>query len=45
MKQIDHPQIIKLIDNFETEEDILLVLELAEGGNLYDKLFNHGSFP
>lgn len=46
MKQIDHPNIIKLIDSFTTPDgETLLILELAEGGNLYDKLQQYGSFP
>lgn len=46
MKEIDHPNIIKLVDSFGTQDgETLLVLELAEGGNLYDKLQQYGSFP
>ena len=44
MRHMNHPNIIKLIETFETEEELNLVLELAEG-NLYDKLSQYGSFP
>ena len=36
MRELDHPHIIKLLDMFETEDRICLVLEYAAGGELYD---------
>ena len=36
LKQIDHPNIIKLFDVFEDEKYICLVIELMEGGELFD---------
>ena len=38
LKQIDHPNIIKLYDIFEDEKYICLVIELMQGGNLYDMI-------
>ncbi|XP_033018544.1 serine/threonine-protein kinase Chk2-like [Lacerta agilis] len=37
LKKIDHPCLIKIIDFFE-EEDFYIVLELMEGGELFDKV-------
>jgi len=34
LKQLDHPNIIKLIDIFEDEKYLFLVIELMEGGEL-----------
>jgi hypothetical protein len=36
LKQIDHPNVIKLLDFFEDEKYLCLVIELMEGGELYD---------
>lgn len=36
--QMDHPNIIKLIETYEDETAIYLVMELCEGGELYDRL-------
>jgi len=38
LKRCNHPNIIKLIDYFETIEQIYLVLEYLEGGDLFDYL-------
>ena len=38
LKQLDHPNIIKLIDIFEDEKYLFLVIELMEGGELNDIL-------
>lgn len=36
--QLDHPNIAKLIEVYETERAIHLVMELCTGGELYDRL-------
>jgi len=36
--QIDHPNIIKLIDLFDTEDKLYLVMELVTGGELFDRI-------
>lgn len=41
-RQLDHPNIIKLYDTFDTGEDIYLVLELAQNGQLYSKVVREG---
>ena len=36
LKSIDHPNIVKLIDIFEDERHVCLVMELLLGGELFD---------
>ena len=36
LKQIDHPNIVKLFDVFEDERHFCLVMELMNGGELFD---------
>jgi calcium-dependent protein kinase len=38
MMRLDHPNILSLHEFFETEEELLLVLELCSGGELIDRL-------
>lgn len=38
LKQLDHPNIIKLYDIFEDKKYICLVIELMEGGELYEMI-------
>ncbi|OQR91886.1 calcium/calmodulin-dependent protein kinase [Achlya hypogyna] len=45
MKQLDpHPNIIRLIETFETDEYVCLVMELAEGGELFQMLVRDGAY-
>jgi calcium-dependent protein kinase len=41
---LEHPNIIKVYDCFEEENYIYMVLELAENGQLYQKLRGVGRF-
>lgn len=45
LKQMDHPNIIKLYDIFEDEKYVCLVVELMEGGELYDLIQEKKNFP
>ena len=36
MKMLDHPNVIKLYETFEEESKLHLVLELCDGGDLFD---------
>jgi len=44
MKIMDHPNIIKLYENFEDHRNIYLVLELCTGGELFDRIIDAGHF-
>eukprot|EP00929_Paragymnodinium_shiwhaense_P015562 TRINITY_DN123673_c0_g1_i1.p1 TRINITY_DN123673_c0_g1~~TRINITY_DN123673_c0_g1_i1.p1 ORF type:complete len:735 (-),score=223.05 TRINITY_DN123673_c0_g1_i1:210-2414(-) len=35
-KLVDHPNLIKLFETYETDDKLFLVLELAQGGNLFN---------
>lgn len=43
MKQVDHPNIVKLYESFEDEKYVYLIMELCEGGELFDKLLDMGN--
>lgn len=38
LKQLDHPNIIKLYDVFESDDFLYLILELVTGGDLFDRV-------
>uniref|UniRef100_A0A7E4VGY6 Serine/threonine-protein kinase par-1 n=1 Tax=Panagrellus redivivus TaxID=6233 RepID=A0A7E4VGY6_PANRE len=42
MKQLDHPNIVKLYQVMETETTLYLVMEYASGGEVFDYLVAHG---
>jgi len=44
MKQLDHPNIIKLYETFEDKQNTYLVLELCTGGELFDRIIATGFF-
>ncbi|SBT76869.1 calcium-dependent protein kinase 3, putative [Plasmodium ovale] len=44
MKNLDHPNVVKLLETFEDNEHIYLVMELCTGGELFDKIVKKGSF-
>jgi calcium-dependent protein kinase len=45
MKQIDHPNIVKLYETYEDIQYIYLPMEICEGGELFDKIIEMGRFP
>jgi calcium-dependent protein kinase len=44
MKQIDHPNIVKLYEVYEDHQYIYMPMELCEGGELFDKIIEMGHF-
>jgi len=44
MKENDHPNIIKLHETFEDFRNVYLVMEIAQGGDLFDRIIEVGSF-
>ncbi|EGC28785.1 hypothetical protein DICPUDRAFT_59197 [Dictyostelium purpureum] len=44
LSKCQHPNIIKFIEHFESEEDICLVLEWIPNGDLFDRIINKGVF-
>ncbi|EQC42392.1 CAMK protein kinase [Saprolegnia diclina VS20] len=45
MKQLDpHPNIIRLFETYEAEEYVCLVMELADGGELFQMLVRDGAY-
>ncbi|XP_074641732.1 serine/threonine-protein kinase Chk2-like isoform X2 [Tubulanus polymorphus] len=44
MKSLKHHAIIKIEDVIDTPDTVYIVLELLEGGELFDRLANKGSF-
>ena len=44
MYSLNHPNIIKLYNHFEDEKNVYLILELAEEGNLFQRLCKFKSF-
>ena len=43
MKRVDHPNIVKLFEVFEDDRYIYLVMELCEGGEVFDKMLELGT--
>lgn len=44
MKTLDHPNIIKLYETFVDARNVYLVMELCEGGELFDRITAKGHF-
>ncbi|GAW80720.1 calcium-dependent protein kinase 3 [Plasmodium gonderi] len=44
MKNLDHPNVVKLLETFEDNKQIYLVMELCTGGELFEKIVKKGSF-
>ncbi len=41
LKKLDHPNIIKLYEVYESKEYLYLIMEECKGGELFDKLIEH----
>jgi calcium/calmodulin-dependent protein kinase I len=44
MKKLDHPNVLKLQEVFENDEQIALVMELVTGGELFYKIVDKGNY-
>eukprot|EP00939_MAST-03C_sp_MAST-3C-sp1_P002116 g2116.t1 len=44
LQSLDHPNIIKMYEAWESKKHVYLVLELAEGGDLFDNLATNESY-
>ena len=44
LMKVDHPNIVKLHDMFETIDKIYLVMELVTGGELFDSIVERGKY-
>jgi len=44
MRQVDHPNIVKMVDFFEDEDHYCLVMELMQGGELFDQILDKEQF-
>ena len=44
MLKLDHPNIIRIKDTFETENVIFIVMELVRGGDLFDRIVQKGKY-
>lgn len=44
MKQLDHPNVIKLYETFEDSRNVYLIMELCDGGELFDSIINKGKY-
>lgn len=44
MRQLDHPNLMKIYGVYETRNSIYIQIELLKGGQLYDKIKNKYRF-
>lgn len=41
---LDHPNIVKIVESYESPQDITMIMELCKGGELYDSLISEGEY-
>lgn len=44
LKQLDHPNILKIFEFYQDKKNYYLIIELCTGGELFDKIIEQGSF-
>ena len=44
LKELDHPNVMKVYEAYEDSKDIFIVTELLKGGELFDQLLNEHQF-
>ena len=42
LKELDHPNVIKHFDTFEDSSSIYLIMEMCDGGELFDRIQDVG---
>lgn len=42
LRGMDHPNILKMYEWFETESQVFMITELATGGELFDEIIARG---
>jgi calcium-dependent protein kinase len=40
MRQLDHPNIVKLFDIYDHEDEFIVIIELCKGGEVYSRIKN-----
>merc|ERR1711971_243340 len=43
MKELDHPNICKLLETYETQQVMYFVMECCEGGEVFDRIMDAGT--
>jgi 5'-AMP-activated protein kinase catalytic alpha subunit len=41
LKQLHHPNVVQIYEIIETEQDLYLVMEFVQGGELFDEIVQH----
>jgi calcium-dependent protein kinase len=44
LKEMDHPNIVKMYEFLEDEKRIYIVTEICKGGELFDEILNRSKF-
>lgn len=44
MKNLNHPNIVRLYDVYETDKYLCLIMELVTGGELFDRIIDRGAY-
>lgn len=44
LRRLDHPNVVKLLEAYESKASVYLVMELVTGGELFDRIVEKGSY-
>jgi len=44
LRRLDHPNVVKLLEAYESKSAVYLVMELVTGGELFDRIVEKGSY-
>lgn len=45
MRQVKHPNCVRLYDVFDTKDELFLVMEMVKGGDLFDRIVEKQKYP